>query len=194
MKQILIRYMKRFTDLDDQSLDRIASEVPVASFQKGTTLLHQGEVPEKCYFILKGCIRKYTVDEEGKETTVNFYTEEQSVTIFNRHSPDQASKYSLDCVEDCALVVGDLATEQDSYDANPALEAMTRKMIEEDVGAMHDDFALFISSTPEDRYRNLLEKRPDLITRVPQHQLASYLGITPESLSRIKKRLGSPLY
>ncbi|WP_079478776.1 Crp/Fnr family transcriptional regulator [Halobacillus salinus] len=192
MKDVLISYMKQFSDLSDAELGRIASDVEVARFDKGTHLLHQGDVPDRCFFILKGCIRKFTVDEDGKETTVNFYTEEQSVTIFNQHTSDKTSQYSLSCLEECVLVVGDLSVEQDQYDENPALEAMTRKMIEGSLGEMHDEFATYMSQTPEARFRTLLEKRPGLIDRVPKYQLASYLGITPESFSRIQKRLGSP--
>ncbi|RSK29155.1 Crp/Fnr family transcriptional regulator [Bacillus sp. HMF5848] len=188
MKDVLIQYMKRFSDLSEAELKKLTIDVPVVTFKKGTTLLHQGEVPDKCYFVLKGCVRQYAVDEDGNETTFNFFTEEQSVTTFNQHTTDKVSPYSLSCLEDCTLVVGDLATEQESYDMHPVLAAMTRKMIEADIGAMRDDFSSFISSTPEERYHALMKKRPDLIDRVPQYQLASYLGIKPESLSRIKKR------
>ncbi|WP_377887957.1 Crp/Fnr family transcriptional regulator [Alkalihalobacillus sp. R86527] len=193
MKDVLIQYMKRFSDLSESELGKLVIDVPVATFKKGTILFHQGEVPDKCYFVLKGCVRLYAVDEKGNENTFNFFTEEQSVTIFNQHAPDKTSPYSLSCLEDCTLVVGDLTTEQETYDMHPVLEIMTRKMIEEDMGAIRDDFSSFISSTPEERYHALMEKRPDLIDRVPQYQLASYLGIKPESLSRIKKRSASHL-
>lgn len=190
MRDILIKYMKRFTGLSEAELETIAAGIPIQEFKKGTILLRQGEVPEKCYFVLKGCVRQFAVDEDGRETTFNFFTEEQGVTIFNQHTLDKASKYSLSCLEDCVLVVGDVSVEQEMYDKHSELETMTRKMIEENIGQMHDDFAAFISSRPEERYKELLKKRPDLIHRVPQHQLASFLGITPESLSRIKRRLG----
>ena len=79
--------------------------------------------------------------------------------------------------------------EQVMYTKHTQLEIMTRKMIEENFGKVQEEFATFIASTPAERLKTLLLKRPELIDRVPQHQLASYLGITPESLSRIKKRL-----
>ncbi|QSS98749.1 Crp/Fnr family transcriptional regulator [Pontibacillus sp. ALD_SL1] len=188
MKDILIQYMKRFSDLSEPELKEITVDIPVATFKKGTILLHQGDVPDKCYFILIGCVRQYAVDEQGNEHTYNFFTEEQSVTIFNQHTVDKGSKYSLSCLEDGTFVVGDLATEKEAYDMHPVLEEMTRKMMEVDIGAMRDDFSSFVSSTPEERYHHLMANRPGLIDRVPQYQLASYLGIKPETLSRIKKR------
>ncbi|TFE00609.1 Crp/Fnr family transcriptional regulator [Jeotgalibacillus salarius] len=184
MKEVLIQYMKRFSDLSEPELMKLTEDIPVAVFKKGTILLSQGDVPDKCYFILKGCVRQFAVDENGNEHTYQFYTEEQSVTIFS----EQASQYSLGCLEDCTLIVGDLTTEQEAYDMNPVLETMTRKMVFEDMGTMRDEFSSFTSSTPEERYQALMDKRPELIERVPQYQLASYLGIKPESLSRIKKR------
>lgn len=75
------------------------------------------------------------------------------------------------------------------YNKHPQLELMTRRMIEENFNQVQEEFAAFIASSPEERVKTLLMKRPTLIDRVPQHQLASYLGITPESLSRIKKRI-----
>ncbi|PZD96543.1 Crp/Fnr family transcriptional regulator [Paenibacillus sambharensis] len=193
MKNILYKYMSRWTSLTEGDQQAIINEIQVEEFRKGTVLIRQGDVPATCYFILKGCVRQYAIDEEGREITSNFYTEEQAIAIFNHHKPDKLSDYSFMCVEDAVMVVGDLESEEDMYHKHPQLATMTRMMIEENLGQVQEEFAAFIASSPEDRFKTLIRKRPSLIDRVPQHQLASYLGITPESLSRIKKRIHQDL-
>ena len=189
MESILLKYLTKFTTLNEEEQQAIVKDILIEEYKKGTMLLRQGDVPTTCYFVLKGCVRQYSIDETGKEVTSNFYTEEQAIANFNHHKQDNSSTYSLTCVEDCILVVGDLDAEKDMYNKYTQLETMTRKMIEEKLGDMQDEMAAFLASTPEERYKALLQKRPHLVDRVPQHQLASYLGITPESLSRIKKRI-----
>lgn len=189
MRNILMKYMTKYSALNEEQQQAIVEEIQIEEFKKGTILLRQGDVPTKCYFVLKGCIRQYAVDEAGKEVTSYFYTEEQAISNMNHHKQDKSSSYTFSCLEDCTLVVGDLVTEKDMYHKYTQLEAMTRRMIEHSFGEMQDELAAFIASTPEERYKSLLQKRPYLVDRVPQHQLASSLGITPESLSRIKKRI-----
>ncbi|MFC5450604.1 Crp/Fnr family transcriptional regulator [Paenibacillus aestuarii] len=193
MKDILYKYMSRWTSLNEEDQQAIVSEIRIEEFKKGTFLFKQGEAPTKCYFILRGCVRQYAIDEEGREVTSNFYTEEQAIAIFNHHKPDKSSDYTFICMEDSVMVVGDLDAEKDMYNKHPQLESMTRRMIEENLGQVQEEFAVFIASSPEKRFKTLLMKRPSLIDRVPQHQLASYLGMTPESLSRIKKRIYTDL-
>lgn len=194
MKKILLKYMTRFTTLNEEEQQAIADAVLIEEYKKGTLLLRQGAIPAKCYFVLQGCIRQYAIDETGKEVTSNFYTEEQAIANFNHHKQDKSSAYSLTCLEDCILVVGDLDSEKDMYNKYSQLEAMTRMMIEQNFGEVQDELASFIASAPEERYKALLRKRPHLVDRVPQYQLASYLGITPESLSRIKKRINKDIF
>ncbi|MCM3630002.1 Crp/Fnr family transcriptional regulator [Paenibacillus glycanilyticus] len=193
MNNILFNYMSRLTSLSEEEQQMIVNEIPIEEYKKGTVLLRQGEVPTKCYFVLNGCIRQYSIDEEGNEVTSNFYTEEQAIAFFIHHKLDKSSDYAIACVEDSVLVVGDLDAEKDMYTKYTQLESMTRKMIEENFGHVQAEFAAFIASSPEERFKALLMNRPSLIDRVPQHQLASFLGITPESLSRIKKRMNREL-
>ncbi|WP_339205723.1 Crp/Fnr family transcriptional regulator [Paenibacillus sp. FSL K6-3182] len=191
MKSILFKYMTKFTSLSDEEQQAIVDDILIEEYKKGTILLRQGDVPTKCYFVLKGIVRQYLIDEAGKEVTSNFFTEEQAVSIFNRHQQNKPSAYTLTCLEDCILVVGELNDEKGMFNKHLQLESMVRIMVEENLGEVQDELTSFIASAPEERYKALLRKRPHLVDRVPQHQLASYLGITPESLSRIKKRVNN---
>ncbi|WP_042197231.1 Crp/Fnr family transcriptional regulator [Paenibacillus camerounensis] len=191
MKNSLLKYMTGLSSLSEEEQQAILDEISIEEFKKGTVLFRQGDLTSNCYFILEGCVRQYSVDEAGREVTSNFYTEEEAIVNFNYHRTDKSSDYTLQCVEDCVMVTGSLDTEQQMYAKYSELETMTRRMIEANFGKIQADFAAFIASSPEERYKDLCAKRPSLIGRVPQHQLASYLGMSPESLSRIKKRISS---
>ncbi|MDR6999658.1 Crp/Fnr family transcriptional regulator [Neobacillus niacini] len=190
MRKILLKYMSDFTSLSEDEQRAISESLRIDEYKKGKYLLRQGELSSiKCYFILMGCVRQFFIDESGKEVTSNFFTEEQAIPIMNEQTQGDLSKYSLVCVEDCILVVGNVYSEKTMFNKYPQMETMIRKMMEINLGEIQEQFGEFINSSPEERYESILRKRPQLVDRVPQHQLASYLGITPESLSRIKKRI-----
>ncbi|WP_425803211.1 Crp/Fnr family transcriptional regulator [Desulfitobacterium sp. Sab5] len=192
MNKYLRQFMESNTQLSESEMREIMERILVSIYQKGTVLLKQGDISDKCYFVLKGCIRQYAIGDDGKETTYNFFTEGQSVILFKSYKQKVPSAYFLSCLEESTLIVGSLDSEEKMYDQFPELKNITRTMMEQNFGQAQDDTALLMGAAPEERYLRLLEKRPGLIKRVPQHQLASYLGITPESLSRIKKRLTPP--
>jgi CRP-like cAMP-binding protein len=190
MNKILSKYMSNFTSLSEDEQLAIFESLRIDEYKKGKYLLRQGELSAiKCYFVLMGCVRQFFIDDSGKEVTSNFFTEEQAIPIINEQTKSDLSKYSLVCVEDSILVVGDFDSEKITFNKYPQLEVMIRKMMEINLGEIQEQFGAFINSSPEERYESILRKRPQLVDRVPQHQLASFLGITPESLSRIKKRI-----
>ncbi|MEL7565812.1 MAG: Crp/Fnr family transcriptional regulator [Dehalobacterium sp.] len=189
MNRHLLQFLEKNTLLNKEEIMEIAKDLLVETYKKGTILLIQGEISSKCYFILAGCIRQYSCDDDGKETTYNFFTEGQAVVMFKSYKQRVPSDYCLSCVEDSTLLIGNLDSEERMYHKFPELIKITRSFLELNFGEAQEESAMFMGSSPEERYLNLLKKRPGLIKRVPQHQLASYLGITPESLSRIKKRL-----
>ena len=98
-------------------------------------------------------------------------------------------EYYVDCIEDCTLLISNSDMEEEVNSIFPKFEIMCRKLSEELLAKERLEFDEFRTSSPEQRYLSLLEKRQDLIQRVPQHQLASYLGITPQSLSRLRARI-----
>ena len=188
MKDALIKFLSKIDSLTSREIKELADLMTVKEIKKNTTIVKQGQICNLCYFVLKGCLRKYVV-LEGVEKTTAFYTEEEAVNFFTSFTTKTASESYLMALEDSLVLVGNPESEADMYKSFPKLEQVVRRMMEQDFGKTQDSFARFITSTPEERYLNLLKDRPQLAQRVPQHQLASYLGITPESLSRIRKRI-----
>ena len=99
------------------------------------------------------------------------------------------SEYYISCIEDSIITITNSDMEAEVNSKFPKFELMCRMLSEELLAKQRTDFDEFKTSSPEQRYFNLLQSRPDLIQRVPQHQLASYLGIKPQSLSRLRARI-----
>ena len=99
------------------------------------------------------------------------------------------SDYCISCIEDSILAVSNVDMGEEINSKFPKFEVMCRILSEELLAKQQIDFDEFKTSSPEQRYLNLIQKRPDLIQRVPQHQLASFLGIKPQSLSRLRARI-----
>ncbi|NBA84802.1 cyclic nucleotide-binding domain-containing protein [Emticicia sp. CRIBPO] len=188
MENLLVKYVSKSLSLSVEEINAIEQEIVIRDFRKGTILLREGEVSTRCYFNLKGLVRQYYL-VDGEEKTTAFFAEEQAVNSFESASQRIPSKHYLACVEDCTLVVGDLSTETDFLERFPRLEILVRMMVDQDFGKQQEMLASYIITSPEERYLKLLESPYNLIQRVPQYQLAGYLGITPESLSRIRKRI-----
>lgn len=93
------------------------------------------------------------------------------------------------CSEDCTLVVANEQKENDLYQRFPKFETIARMIVRKGFGEQQVAMASYITDSPEQRYLKLMKSRPDLFQRVPQYQLASYIGVKPESLSRIRKRI-----
>lgn len=181
-------HLQKYSDLDLKTIREMINHIPVKRFKKGDLLFEQGMPVNKCYFMIEGCARKFSVDEDGKEVTSEFFVEYQGIVIFSSDE-EGLSPFSVSCNEESVLIVGDLSTEQDDYEKYPELADLTRRMMEESMGKIQDAYASFIRLTSEERVKRMMQDESDLFNRVPKHQIASYLGITPESLSRITRRL-----
>jgi CRP-like cAMP-binding protein len=188
LNQELLSFLLKFDMLTAEEMQHIAKGIVVRFFKKGTLLVKEDDISTNCYFVLKGCLRQYVLSE-GQEKTTRFYEEEQAVVLFTSYASQVKAGSYLVCVEDSVLIVGEPESETMMYKQFPKLEQITRVMMEQDFGKTQDDLSHFIISSPEERYLHLLQNSPGLLQRVPQHQLASYIGVTPESLSRIRKRI-----
>ncbi len=187
MEDILFDFMSKYISLTEEEKNIILSLDIFRTVKKGTILLKEGQKSKSSYFVLKGCIRTYYVIDSEEKTTA-FYTEMEALTppCVITQTP---SEYYVSCIEDTLLTVTNSDMEVEVNAKFPKFEIMCRKLSEENLAKQQINFDEFKTSSPEQRYLNLLQKRPDLIQRVPQYQLASYLGIKPESLSRVRARI-----
>jgi len=187
MQDLLFDFLSKYISLTEDEKKAIISLDIFRSVKKGTILLKEGQKSNDGYFVLKGCIRAYYIIG-GEEKTTAFYTEMEPLTPPSVISKTP-SEYYLSCMEDTILTVSNSDMEVEINRKFPKFETMCRILSEELLAKQQINFDEFKTSSPEQRYLNLLQKRPDLIQRVPQHQLASYLGINPQSLSRIRTRI-----
>jgi len=188
MKNTLVEMMSNIIDLTDEEKQGILEAFPIKTYLKGTNLLKEGQIAKDAFLVIKGCLRKYCI-KDGEEMTTEFFTEFQSAVNFDSMSNSSPSKYYFTCTEDSTIAILNSKKETALYKKFPRFGEICRVEMEKMLGASQEDLSAFINSTPKERYLNLLKTRPDLVQRVPQYQLASYLGIKPETLSRIRKRV-----
>ena len=188
IKRRFIELVSNYTTLSKEEEDLMLESYPIKSFKKGEDVWPEGKKTQDAFLILEGCIRQHIMIE-GVDRTTGFFTEGEAVAEFESLSLEKPSLHSYSCVEDTIVVVVNSEKEKAFYKKFPRFEEITRMETEKILGKNQEQFSNFITKSPEARYKHLLQENPSLLQRVPQHQIASYLGITPESLSRISQRL-----
>jgi CRP-like cAMP-binding protein len=192
MENKLLRHFSRISALSPEEEKAIADSMVITEFKKGHVLLREGQVSVNTYYVVSGCVREYLL-VEGEEKTTNFFTEDQWVISLSNHGPKEPSLHTLVCAEDCKLVAGNEKRAQEMFRQFPRFETISRAVMEDYFTEQRSILTSYLVDSPEQRYLKLLKTRPDLFQRIPQYQLASYIGVKPESLSRIRKRIMSGL-
>lgn len=189
MDNLIIEFLSKYIELSKEEIDIISKQNLIQSFKKGTILLSEGKIANECYFILKGCVSSYYL-VEGEVKVTEFFTEQQAITPVS-YTTKKPSEYYLECLEDCIISIGTPVGNEELIRKVPRIAVMGATFLEEQIANKQMKYDDFIKLSPEKRYQNMQEKSPDLLNRIPQYLIASYLGIKPESLSRIRKRLNN---
>ena len=158
------------------------------NIKKGDFLQREGEKVRYGAFVARGFLRSYFIDNKGKEHIVQFAPENWWVSDKAGIAEDATASFFIDAIEDTTALLLDIAGHKMLIESLPAYAASFRSGMERRGAAKDKRIVNSLSATAEERYNDFLETYPSIAMRVPQHMLASYLGITPETLSRIRKQ------
>lgn len=152
-----------------------------------TVLLKEGEISKYAYFIKKGCLRQW-FNKEGKDITFQFFFENQPVASIDSFINNKPSLFTIESIEPSSILSISKDSFEKLYQAYPEIKDTFQNFLFQRFRNYAQLFLSRIKNTPKERYEELIKENPEIIRRVPQHYIASYLGITPISLSRIRNR------
>src|SRR5690242_2212686 len=159
--------------------------------RKRQYLLQEGDVSRYTSFVEKGMLRTFTVDEKGNEPILQFSPERWLVTDLYSFLTDEPSRYNIEALEDCELLLITKPSWEVLLEKVPAFERYFRILIQNNLIATQRRLISKLTESAEEQYKKLMDAFPTCLQRVPQHMVASFLGITPETLSRIRSQMAT---
>lgn len=157
-------------------------------FRKGEFYQHAGEITTHGGFVVRGCFRTYSVDADGGESIVSFSAERSWVGDILSARAQRPTLFHVDAIEPAELLMITLSNFDRLLERFPDVARGYQRGLERGAAARERRIALSLNSTAEERYADFIERHPSIASRIPQRMLASYLGIAPETLSRLRSR------
>lgn len=182
-------YIQRCGVFTTQELDQFNSLLKIRKEKKKTILLQEGEICNFEAYIVKGCIRSYHLDEKGNDVTLQFAIEDWWVSDIASFHERKPSKIFIETLEDCELLVLTPETKEQALKELPVLERVFRLMVQRNLARLQERFIQTVTTTAVEKYLDFVERYPTIPQRVAQHYIASYLGFSPEFLSKVRTRL-----
>ena len=184
----LVSHIKRFTAIHEREIPLIRDHFVEQQTTKKEILTGAGRPCNHHYFVVNGCLRMFFINEKGQDQTVQFAIENWWLTDHAAFSTKGRAGFSIQAVEASTLMTIDLAKQESLFKAVPAMERYFRIIYQKAYAASQLKMKYRSDRSGEETYLNFRESFPGFVERVPQNMLASYLGITPEYLSMVKKR------
>ncbi|MBB5395225.1 Crp/Fnr family transcriptional regulator [Mucilaginibacter sp. AK015] len=189
MIAVFRNYLQEKGNFTETELDTITAAAAIKKVRKRQYLLQEGDVWKYNAFVTKGCLRTYSVDLKGIEHILSFAVENWWTGDRESLQTGKPSEYNIDALEDSEVALISREKYDQLYREIPAFHNMVSAILEKSFRVAQSRIHTFISASAEEKYLSFLEKFPHLVMRVPQNMIASYLGITAETLSRIRKQL-----
>lgn len=188
---LLLKNIARFITLTKEEEKYFRSVLKVKRLRRKQYFLQEGDVCKYQAFVCSGCLRAYEVDSKGAEHVIQFAPEDWWVGDLYSFFTQTPSRYNIDALEDTELFVFDNKTIEELYERIPKFERYFRLLMQNSLIALQQRILSNMSKSASERYCEFLERYPQIEQRVPNRQIASFLGIQPESLSRIRREYAS---
>ncbi|MBX2946799.1 MAG: Crp/Fnr family transcriptional regulator [Cyclobacteriaceae bacterium] len=179
--------ISNLVSVTENEFSKLLSDCPVMNFKRNEIVSYPGEIPQAVFFINKGIIRVTVTDNEGNEHTIHFALENQFIADYSSFILKQPALYALQALEDTEVVVMSRKAIEWGYNNMREGDRLGRLIAEFYFLYQDNRIKNLYARTPRERYDSIAEVFPNIHNRVPQHMIASYLGITPVHLSRLKK-------
>jgi CRP-like cAMP-binding protein len=189
MYDLILQNISKHIQLTQEETDYFTSVLQIKRLRKKQYLIQEGVVSRYESFVNKGCLRSYYIDEKGQEHIAQFAIEGWWIGDMYSFLTSTPARLNVDALEDSELLCIDKPSLEELYLQIPKFERFFRIILQNAFIAHQQRIIANMSKSAEERYLDFIKRYPHLEQRVPQHQVASYLGITPESLSRIRKQL-----
>lgn len=187
MKEQIKKYFNRYVEFSDTELDEIYSKLISKTFQKKDYILREGQICKSNYFIINGLVRSFYIDDKGTEKITQFALENWWVTNMESFINKTPSLSSIQALEKTEMLIISKEELENLYFSIPKLERLFRIVTENMLIANQRKNDIYLQMKSKNRYDDLVKHFPDFIQRVPQYMIASYLEITPEYLSELRK-------
>lgn len=189
MLDLLRSHLAGRITLTEKEFKRCAEYFTPRTIRRRQFLLQEGDVCKRLAFVINGCLREYTIDHKGEEHVLQFAIRDWWVSDLQSFLSGAPSTHNIDAVHDSEVLLIERTARDKLFVAVPKMERFFRLLLESNYIATHKRIDESISTSAEERYLAFVKTYPNLVEQVPQNQIASYLGITPQSLSRIRKEL-----
>jgi len=189
MFQSIDSYAARYIRSSPEDISIFNALLEPRSVPKKTILLQEREICRFEAYVNKGCIRTYYIDERGAEVTLQFAIEDWWVSDIASFHEQKPSRMFIETLEDCELLVLTPETKEALLRKAPCFERMFRLMVQRNLSRLQERLFQTIATTAVEKYLDFLERYPTIPQRIPQHYIASYLGFSPEFLSKVRNRL-----
>jgi CRP-like cAMP-binding protein len=184
-------YLTRKAQVTKEDFERLKSNFSYSNIPKGHLLLSKGKVNQHAFFVEKGLLRFYSIDEKGKEHILQFAPENWWLSDRNSLCSNEPSEYYIEAYEDTTVILLNQQFLQNATETSKEFRAFHESLLHKHINQLYRRINALISTSAKDRYQEFLKTYPNITQRVPQWMIASYLGITPEALSRVRKEIAS---